>query len=80
MAKGEEGERDGLGIGALRRQIIIYKMNRQQGPTDECGTDIPRAQGAEFNILQSTIMEKKMKKIYLHKTGSLCCTAEINIL
>ena len=29
MAKGEEGERDGLGIGALRRQIIIYKMNRQ---------------------------------------------------
>ena len=62
-------ERDGLGIWGQQMQTIIYRMDKQQGPT---------VQHSELYLIA---WEENIKKnVYMGVTESLSCTAEINTM
>ena len=66
---GEGWGRDGLGVWGQRMQTIIYRMDKQQGPT---------VQHRELYSISCDKPYGKEHKKYVCITESLCCTAEIN--
>ena len=65
-------KRKGLGVWDQQLQTIIYRIDKQQGPT------VQHRELYSISLINHNGKEYEKEYMYICITESLCCTAEIN--